>query len=143
MAARTFLMALVLLPLAARAADDGRVRYLEQEVRNLQRQVLELSRRIDGLDRPSLPPAGNPVRKPPAPSTMSNQWIDAEKWSRLRPGLGELEVIRLLGPPTTMREQAGGRVLFYALEIGGSGFLGGSVTLRDGVVAEVQEPRLQ
>jgi len=34
-------------------------------------------------------------------------------------------------------------VLLYALEIGSSGFLGGSVTLRDRTVAEVRPPTLQ
>jgi hypothetical protein len=143
MTARAILMALAFLPLAAHSADDGRVRYLEQEVRNLQRQVGELSRRIDGLTRPALPPAGNSAREPRDESAVSNQWIDAGKWDQLRPGLGEVDVIRLLGPPTSMRDTADGRVLFYALEIGTAGFLGGSVTLRDHLVIAVQKPVLR
>jgi hypothetical protein len=55
----------------------------------------------------------------------------------------ELEVIGLLGPPTSMRAQSDERVLLYALEIGTSGFLGGSVTLRDRSVTEVQKPVLR
>jgi hypothetical protein len=57
--------------------------------------------------------------------------------------MSELEVITLLGPPTSLREQDGDRVLLYALEIGASGFLGGSVKLRDRAVTEVREPVLQ
>ena len=45
--------------------------------------------------------------------------------------MSELEVIGLLGPPTSMREEGDARVLLYALEIGASGFLGGSITLRE------------
>lgn len=143
MTARAILLALSLLPVAAHSADDGRVRYLEQEVRNLQRQVNELSRRIDGLSRPALPSAGSPVREPRAQAALSDRWVDAGKWNQLRTGLGEIDVIRLLGPPTSMRDTPDGRVLFYALEIGSSGFLGGSVTLRDRVVTRVQKPVLQ
>jgi hypothetical protein len=42
-----------------------------------------------------------------------------------------------------MREEGGARVLRYALEIGSSGFLGGSITLRERKVAEVRQPTLQ
>ena len=54
-----------------------------------------------------------------------------------------MEVIGSLGPPTSMRDVDGARVLFYALEIGSSGFLGGSVKLRDRAVVEIQVPVLQ
>ena len=57
--------------------------------------------------------------------------------------MSELEVIDLLGAPTSMRAEGDARVLLYALEIGASGFLGGSVTLRDRTVAEVRPPTLQ
>ena len=57
--------------------------------------------------------------------------------------MGELEVIQLLGPPTSMRDENGARVLFYAMEIGPSGFLSGSVVVRDRTVAEVRKPELQ
>lgn len=142
MSARLMLLMLI-LPLAAEAADEGRVRYLEQEVRDLNRQVAALARRIDDLSRPALPAPGNPVRAPAEQVPPSAQWLDAARWRQVRPGLGELDVIRLLGAPTSMRETAEGRVLFYALEIGTSGFLGGSVTLRDHAVTEVRIPVLQ
>ncbi len=140
---RLSLLVLGILPLTALAADDGRVRFLEQEVRNLQRQVMSLTRRVDELTRPARHVAGSPPPASGEAAAPSDAWIDAARWRRLRPGMSELEVIELLGPPTSMREAEGGRVLLYALEIGSSGFLGGSVTLRERVVAEVQVPRLQ
>ncbi len=70
-------------------------------------------------------------------------WLDAAKWGHIRPGMTELEVLTLLGPPASMREAEGGRLLHYAQEIGASAFLAGSVRLKDGVVAEVQIPRLR
>jgi hypothetical protein len=133
---------LLMLPFAAVAADDGRVSFLEQEVRNLHRQVDALSRQVDQMrSRPErIKPSVN-ESNPALPA--ATDWIDAAKWKRLRPGMSEREVIAILGTPTSMREEQGARVLLYALEIGSSGFLGGSVTLRDRTVAEVRQPVLQ
>jgi hypothetical protein len=142
--ARILAMLLAVLSMAAAAADDGRLSFLEQEVRNLQRQVQSLSRQVDELTTRAARSVG--TAQPPrasAPPADDSAWIDAGKWRRLRAGMSELEVIALLGPPTSMREEAGERVLFYAREIGASGFLGGSVRLRDRVVSEVRKPELQ
>jgi hypothetical protein len=53
------LLALLLLPLVptgAAAADDVRITQLEQEIRNLQRQVGALSRQLDEIrNRPARP----------------------------------------------------------------------------------------
>ncbi len=57
--------------------------------------------------------------------------------------MSELEVITVLGAPTSMRAEGTDRVLLYAMEVGMSGFLAGSVTLRERVVAEVQTPMLR
>jgi len=136
------LMTLVCLP--ASAADDPRLSFLEQEVRNLNRQVQSLSRQMDALRTPPrriAPESGAP--RAAGPVDELPRWVDAAKWRQLRSGMSEIEVISALGPPTSMREAGGARVLLYALEIGESGFLGGSVTLRDRAVVEVHQPRLQ
>jgi hypothetical protein len=127
----------------ASPADSGRISFLEQEVRNLQRQILVLNRQVDELrNRPGhIAPTGKPASGP-TPENPS-QWLDAAKWKQLRNGMSELEVVSTLGPPTSMREENGARVLYYALEIGASGFLGGSVTMRDRVIVEVRQPTLQ
>jgi hypothetical protein len=141
---RVFLLLLTALPVAAAAADEGRFSYLEQEVRNLQRQVQRLSRQVDELTtRPARLSGTAKAPQAGAPAIASTDWIDAAKWGRLKRGMDELEVISLLGPPTSLREEGGAKVLYYALEIGTSGFLGGSVTVRDGVVSEVRRPELQ
>ncbi|HET7812319.1 MAG TPA: hypothetical protein VFL16_17235 [Steroidobacteraceae bacterium] len=136
--------ALALLAGQACGADDQRVSFLEQEVRNLQRQVQRLSWQVDQLQRPaaSPPSAAAPAARAPLPGTLP-RWIDAAKWRQLRKGMSELEVIASLGPPTSMREEEGARVLLYALEIGDNGFLGGSVRLKDRAVIEVRQPSLQ
>ena len=64
---------------------------------------------------------------------------------RVRPGMGELEVIEILGAPTSVRgsAEAPSRTLMYALEIGTSAFLSGQVRLTDRRVTEVQPPVLK
>src|SRR4051794_4487480 len=93
---------LALLPalLSADAASDLRVNQLEQDVRDLKRQIVALSRQLDELqrarpDRPVTP--GSTETHAAAPNT---EWVDASKWQKLHPGMSELEVITLLGPPS-------------------------------------------
>lgn len=146
---RNLLIALLaLLGQSALAADDAtyRLMKLEQDVRNLERQVQTLTRQLDELKQQSTR-AGD---RPPAPRSSTEQaavsstaWLEAARWERVRPGMGELEVIDILGPPTSMRQDGDARVLLYAMEIGSSGFLGGSVELRDRTVSEVHKPTLK
>ncbi len=138
-----WLMMLAALPVVAFADDQGRLSFLEQEVRNLQRQVQTLSRQLDEL---RTRPARLNNRQPQArtsPGETSDAWLDAAKWRSLRTGMSELEVINALGPPASMRIEDGTRVLLYAMELGGSGFLSGSVKLRDGAVVDVRQPTLR
>ncbi len=140
---RALVAMLVLVALPAAGADDPRVSFLEQEVRELQRQVLTLTQQVNTLT--TRPARLAPQSAAPAAALIADlpKWVDAAKWQRLRPGMSELAVIGSLGAPNSMREEDGTRVLFYALEIGTSGFLGGSVSLRERVVVEVRQPTLQ
>jgi len=137
-------LALLLLPMTAWSADDMRISFLEQEVRNLQRQVQALSQQMNDLQRrPDRPPVTSSLPDRSAPSPGSDAWIDAGKWRRVHAGMGEMEVIGLLGAPTSIRDEGDARVLLYAMEIGSTAFLGGSVTLRNRLVAEVKPTTLQ
>jgi hypothetical protein len=129
------------------AADDFKVIKLEQDVRNLERQVRELQRQLADVQQRS---RGTLEARPDVTSdtpsaSSTGQWLDAANWKRVRPGMEELEVISLLGPPTSLRGAADSpsRTLMYAMEIGSSGFLSGSVQLKDRVVVEVQTPVLR
>jgi hypothetical protein len=145
----SLLALLLLLGQSAVAQDDAtyRIMKLEQDVRNLERQVQTLSRQLDDQrqqlsrsgDRSAL--AGRSSQEPVAAS--STAWLEASRWDRVKTGMSELEVIDVLGPPTSMREENGARVLLYAMEIGSSGFLGGSVEFRDGAVTAVNRPALK
>jgi outer membrane murein-binding lipoprotein Lpp len=129
----------------ALAADDLKLAQLESDVRDLKRQLLDMSRQLDAM-RSQIARAGDRPRPPPATAaapTSPATWVDASRWRRLATGMSELEVIGLLGAPTSMRTEQGERTLLYAMEIGSSGFLGGSVRMHDGRVIKVQEPVLQ
>jgi hypothetical protein len=133
------------VPTIVSAADDFKILQLEQEVRTLQREVGRLSRELEQLrSQPARPADPAPLPLPPSRvSAANNLWLDAAKWQQVKAGMSELQVISLLGPPTSMRVENQDRLLLYAMEIGVSGFLGGSVTLRNRAVADVKLPVLQ
>jgi hypothetical protein len=138
----------VLLGQSAIAADDAtyRLMKLEQDVRNLERQVQTLTRQLDE-QKQQLSRSGDRSLEPRSSSASaagsSTAWLEAARWDRVRTGMSELEVIGVLGPPTSMRQEGDSRVLLYAMEIGSSGFLGGSVELRDRAVSAVNKPMLK
>jgi hypothetical protein len=135
---------LALLCQGAGAAEDDTYRLMkvEQDVRNLERQVQTLTRQLDELRQRDRTPSGPRAATAPAASS-STSWLEAARWERVRVGMSELEVINVLGPPTSMRQEGDARVLLYAMEIGASGFLGGSVELRDRAVSEIHKPVLR
>ena len=146
---RIRLLALMLIAAAssASAQSDFKVIKLEQDVRNLERQVQDLSRQVGDLQR-QLAQSGDrrPARSDHStrqPTNTSAPWLDVANWDRIREGMTELEVISLLGPPTSMRAEGNSRTLLYAMEIGSSGFLSGSVQLEDRKVDDVEKPVLR
>jgi hypothetical protein len=103
-------VAVLIAPMSS-AADDARVVRLEQDVRTLQRDLQNLARQVDQLRLQSSRPS--PGARPPAPPPVETgpTWLDAARWKKLRPGMSELDVLGTLGPPTSVREQEGGREL--------------------------------
>lgn len=142
---RYLLIALIaLLGQRAGAAEDDTYRLMkvEQDVRNLERQVQTLTRQLDELRQRDRTPSAPRAAAAPAASN-STSWLEAARWERVRVGMSELEVINVLGPPTSMRQEGGARVLLYAMEIGASGFLSGNVELRDRAVSAINKPVLK
>lgn len=131
-------------PVMGMAADDLKISQLEQDLRNLQREVSRQSQQIEEL-RSQRTQSGDRLTVPPSPprAPATGSWLDASRWKQVKAGMSELEVIGLLGAPTSMRVVDEERVLLYAMEIGASGFLSGNVTLRDRLVTSVKMPVLQ
>lgn len=141
-------LAMLMLAVAqsASAADDFKVIKLEQDVRRLEQQVRDLSRQVAELRRISGPSIDQAAasREVAAPPSTSPLWLQAKNWQRLKNGMSELQVIDILGPPTSTRAaETDNRVLLYALEIGIGSFLSGSVELRDRRVVEIKPPVLK
>lgn len=141
---RYYASLLILACLPAAAADDFKVIKLEQDMRNVERQIQDLARQVNDLQQRASRSGDRPIPLPSTEPADSSEWLNAANWKRVRPGMSELEVIELLGPPTTMRTADGdARTLLYAMEIGSSGFLGGSVELKERRVVSVQTPVLR
>jgi hypothetical protein len=149
---RNLLLALIAVSLlgpSALAQDDAtyRVMKLEQDVRNLERQVQTLTRQLDELKQQSARTGDRGAlgtrSATSSTATSSTAWLEAARWDRVRSGMSELEVINILGPPTSMRRENDARVLLYAMEVGAANFLGGSVEFRDKAVSAINKPTLK
>jgi hypothetical protein len=143
---------IALLPLLGQSAlaaenDTYRLMKVEQDVRNLEREVQTLTRQVDELKQQqsrSVDRGSSSARSSTASAASnSTAWLEAARWDRVRTGMSELEVINVLGPPTSMRKEGDARVLLYAMEIGSAGFLGGSVEFRNSAVTAVNKPVLK
>lgn len=147
---RPILIACVLWGAASVAvtAEDVRVEQLRQDVRELSRLVREQARQIERLEREigrlkAAPAPGRP-RSVPDAATTTGIWLSSERWKKLRVDMSESEVVALLGPPTAVRSEApASKTLLYTLELEGTGFLSGSVTLKNTRVREISEPQLR
>jgi hypothetical protein len=143
---RTLLLTLFSFMLSATAFgnDSNRIIRLEQDVRDLERHISTLEREVRELRQQARRGGlGDLGEVPSEPAPTSDTWLSSTKWKALRVGMSEMEVIETLGQPTSMRVQEDSRVLLYAMEIGTSGFLGGSVTLKDRKVIEIEPPVLK
>lgn len=142
-----FLVLLIGAPHGA-AADDIRERQLEIDVEQLRREVQAQARRIDQLERGTARSTERSVAEsarnaPPAP-VKAPPWLVAANWDRVRPGMSEAEVTKILGPATSQRAGDGTTtLLLYALEVQEGVFLAGRVEIQAGKVSAVQKPALR
>jgi hypothetical protein len=138
--------ALSLLCIAPVRADELRERQLELDITQLRRELQAQARRIDELERlvrldaPSRTSSRGVAATEPIPG-----WLLAANWNRIKPSMSELEVIAILGKPSSVRTGANGstRTLLYALEIGTGAFLAGSVEVGPKGVIAVNKPALR
>jgi hypothetical protein len=143
-------VALLVVTLPAAAQDALRVRQLGSDVQRLERDIQAQSRRIDQLEQ-SLRGAGTQPL-PTSPSVLrqnagegSPAWLVSTNWDRVKVGMKDIEVIALLGRPTTVRKEDDGKrhVLLYALELGPNAVLAGNVELTETGVTQVNKPVLR
>jgi hypothetical protein len=143
------LAASLALPSPAFAQDELRVRQLENDVRQLQRQVEMQNQRIDRLETNARAPGAGSVPPPldigPRAADSSPAWLVSTNWDKLHTGMKELDVIALLGRPTSVRNDESGKThtMFYAMELGPNAFLTGTVRFGDAGVAEINRPTLR
>jgi len=137
-------------PAYSQVVDDLRVRQLENEVRRLQSQLDAQSRRLDALERgqretATARPSSSLPSVPTRREDESPGWLISTNWDKVRPGMRELDVIALLGRPTTVRidPDRKGRLLMYAMELGPNAILAGNVRFTDAGVVEVNRPTLR
>jgi hypothetical protein len=143
-------MVLALSALPASAQDALRVRQLEGDVQRLERDIQAQARRIDQLEQSVRSAGSQPL--PTSPSLLrqnggesSPAWLVSTNWDRVKPGMKDIDVIALLGRPTTVRKEDDGKkhVLLYALELGPTAVLAGNVELTESGVAQVNRPILR
>lgn len=131
------------------AAQDPRVHQLELDIAQLRRELSAQARRIDQLERQLTQGAQRPsvesTVQAPTAATASPAWLVAANWERIRPGMLEIDVVQLLGAPTSIRadSDAEKKTLFYALEVAPAAFLAGSIEVANGRVTEVKKPALR
>jgi hypothetical protein len=135
-------------PLPVLAQDDLRVRQLENEVLRLQREIDAQNQRIERLESNARAPGSVPLPPSlvtPRAADSSPAWLVSTNWDKVRTGMKEIEVIALLGRPTSVRSDKDppGHTMFYALELGPSQFLTGNVRFGDAGVAEINRPTLR
>lgn len=141
----TFLSALMVASVAC--ADDLRVRQLEADVARLQRELQAQARRIDELERDLRNEGGRSgTRSGALPADAApRRWLVAANWELIKPQMKESEVLALLGPPTSVRDEDDGstRVLLYALELDAFAVLAGNVRLDARGVRQINKPGLR
>ncbi len=131
-------------PVLAAPIDEFRLSDIEQNLRDLQTTVREQARQITELQRQSGSKSITSTSSNANSSAGDPRWLSSAGWNRLKPGMTELQVIELLGPPTQHRSaDRSTQHLLYALEIGRSGFLSGRVVLTDGKVTAIEMPSLK
>lgn len=129
-------------------ADDIRERQLEIDIEQLRREVQAQARRIDQLERGTARSTERSVaesaRNVAPPPVKAPPWLVSANWDRVRPGMNEAEVAKILGPATSERSGDGATtLLLYALEIQEGVFLAGRVEIQAGRVSAVQKPALR
>ncbi len=139
-------------PVAAVADDATRMSQLESEIQQLRRQIDDQNRRIqrleDELGRRPGAAAGTPqphrsasaATPAQSPSTARQLWHTPEAWNRVAPGMTSVQVVAILGQPTSVDGVDALKTMFYRGTTPDGVSLSGIVNLRDDRVVAVNKP---
>jgi hypothetical protein len=134
-------------PLPAFAQDELRVRQLENEVSRLQREIDAQNQRIERLESGARTSGASPPATviTPRAADSSPAWLVSGNWDKVHTGMKELDVIALLGRPTSVHtnDDTKTHTMFYAMELGPNTFLTGNVRFSAAGVAEITKPALR
>ena len=121
--------------------SEDQLQSIVTEVALLKRVVVEQERRILQLEKivqSITQPQPQPITSRQA---LSTPWHSETYWRRIKDGMSESQVIKILGKPTDVKGHAVSlRTLFYRGEVRGSGFVSGNVWLSDDRVWQVNTP---
>ena len=107
------------------------VALLKRVVVEQERRILQLEKIVQSITQPQ------PITSRQA---LSTPWHSETYWRRIKDGMSESQVIKILGKPTDVKELGSMRRLFYRGEVRGSGFVSGNVWLSDDRVWQVNTP---
>jgi len=130
-----------LAPFASAQKPDPRVDELEKETTQLKATVAEQGRRIADLESSLRALQAVMIPKPQPIPSPTPAWHEASKWTQIRPGMSESDVVAILGPPTSVDAETDNRTLIYDTGSSSTHVLHGSVTLTDDRVTAAQPPK--
>ena len=136
----TFSLLVLTCGIAVAQTRDPRVDELTKETAQLKQQITDQEARIAELERAVkfLQSAAPPMPAPIPSPTLA--WHQPSKWSQIKTGMSEAEVVAILGPPTSVDSSIDQRTLLYAPDSKSTSALKGSVTLIDDRVSAMTPP---
>jgi hypothetical protein len=147
------MLAVHLVPPAARADDASRISFLESEIQKLRTQLGEQDRRIQRLEaelsRRGAVDTPDQVTGRRAAQTSSGSaaasgsrpWRAPPAWERVAKGMTQDEVVKVLGEPTAIQAVDNYKTLFYKGVAADGRAVDGLVNFRDERVVAVKKPQ--
>jgi uncharacterized coiled-coil protein SlyX len=122
-------------------SEEFRIDQLEAETAQLKATVAEQGRRITELENMLKALQAVLTPTPKLISALTPAWYEPSKWTLLRAGMSEAQVVEILGPPSNVDAEIDFRTLLYETGSSDTRTLIGSVTLVDDRVTAAQPPK--
>ena len=128
------------------AAQDTTMEELKKSIILLKQIVEEQDKRIKVLEKEvselkgTKPIASSGEERTSESAIKQNEWKVGSNWDKIKNGMSEMQVISILGKPTSVEELIPFKTIFYRGEVSVSGFVSGNVKLMDDRVWQVNKP---